>query len=163
MPIPRKISLLLAGPVAAGLLACVATAVEPAQWDQARVTALAEQLFKQLGAVYDEVYREGAFEGQIGTGDAYNYTMLKDRLRVARFESEHLAAELEKGKGYHDTVHSFERLMELVRDARVSGRRIFITKQLSEKLLAARQTLSQLAPYYDPDAMKKGPPPIGTP
>ena len=157
----RRVLLALLVFVVATVPALPVLAVERAPWDQAKVTALAEQLARQMVEVYDAVYHESAFDAQVGSGSAFEYSRLKDRTRVAKYEAQHLAGALKKGHGYADTVHSFDRLMEVIRDARVAARRTFMDEQTLAKIKAARKTLSDLAPFYDPDTLEIGEPAVG--
>ena len=88
-----------------------------------------------------------------------DYNRLKDRLRVMRSESRHLANELKKGKSHDETVYAFERLMELVRDARELANSLSLEEPTIARIEAARKSLDEIAQYYDPDAPSKGPNP----
>ena len=137
-------------------LASPASAAAPAKWDQQKAAAIALQLSEQVNSLYDAIYKQGSQSGQMTSG-GLDYDRLKDRVRVMRYESRHLANELKKGKGHDETVHAFERLMELVRDARLLGNRLFLEEPTIAQIKAARKSLDQIAQYYDPDALSKGP------
>ncbi len=117
------------------------------EWDQERVTAVAEQLADAVNEVYRSVSRLKT-GSQFGSGQANAYLRLKDSLRVARSESRHLARSLQDGKGRDETLHAYKRLMTLVRDSRESGRKMFLEKPTLDKVDAANKLLDEIAPYY---------------
>ena len=125
-----------------------ASAAEPQPtWTQETVAALARELATAVSAVYRSVTRTGT-GSQVGSGQAQSFMRLKDDLRVARNESRHLANALKNGKGRDETVHAYRRLMTLVRDARESGRRMFLEKPTLDTIQKANQALDAIAPYY---------------
>ena len=73
---------------------------------------------------------------------------VQDSVRVARRESRNLAKTLQGGTGRDETSHAYKHLMTLVRDARESGRKMFLEKPTLDKVDAANQLLDEIAPYY---------------
>ena len=138
-------------------LASPASAAAPVKWDQEKAAAIAFQLYEGVDSLYDTLYKQGS-SGRLASG-GLDYNRLKDRVRVMRSESRHLANELKKGKGHDETVHAFERLMQLVRDARELANSLFLEEPTIAKIKAARKSLDEIARYYDPDALSKGPKP----
>jgi hypothetical protein len=122
-----------------------------AEWDQARVTAIAEELAKNVDALYREFYNQPP--STIGSGQANAFYRLKQLMRRVRTEGRHLAAALKDGKGHDETLPVYEHLMELVRDARVEVQRQFTSDQLLDKAAAAGDALRRLEPYYDAKAL----------
>ena len=122
-----------------------------AEWDQARVTAIAEELAKDIDALYQEFYNQPP--STIGSGQANAFYRLKQLMRRVRTEGRHLAAALKDGKGHDETLPVYEHLMELVRDARVEVQRQFTSEQLLDKAAAAGDALRRLEPYYDAKAL----------
>jgi hypothetical protein len=116
-------------------------------WDQAKVTALAEQLSDSVNDVYRSVSRLQTGSG-MASGQANAFLRLKDRLRVARNEARHLAQALGDGKGHEETSHAYRRLMSLVRDAREEGRKMFLEKPTLDKVETANKLLEEIAPFY---------------
>ncbi len=120
---------------------------QPATWDQERVTALGEELRKAVSGV-----RSG-FRNQppagIGSGQARSFYAIQDKLRVIESESRAFASALEKGQGHDQTVHMYERIQMLRRDAAEIARRLMLTEPVLDKIAAARDVLIRLAPYYD--------------
>ena len=120
-----------------------------ASWDQAKVTAIAKQLVPATQDLYDTFYKQ--LPPTVGSGQNREFYRLKQVTRVLKTEARELAGSLEKGEGYEATLPSYESLMELVRDARELGARVFATEDLKQKAAAVRGLLNQLGPYYDPD------------
>jgi len=122
-----------------------------ATWNQERVTAIANELTPAINDVYVSVttLQTGS---QIGSGQANAFLRLKDRVRVARNESRHLATMLKDGQGRTDTVHSYMRLMTVVRDARTDARKMFLEAPTMDKIAQAADLLRRLSPYYDPQS-----------
>ena len=138
-------------------LASPAGAAAPVKWDQEKTAAIALQLYEGVDSLYDTLYKQGNPE-QLASG-GLDYHRLKDRVRVMRSESRHLANELKKGKSHDETVHAFERLMQLVRDARELANGLLLEEPTIARIKSARKSLDQIAQYYDPDALSKGPKP----
>ena len=123
---------------------------ELAAWDQAKVTALANQLSEAAGALYSSFYKQGP--PQLASGQSDDYRQLKQEVRRIQSEAKELAGALGKGDGREDTLDIYDNLMDIVRDARDNARRMFNGKDVQDKATAVRQILNQITPYYDPDA-----------
>jgi len=120
---------------------------ELARWDQDRVTGLAKELRGKSNALYDTYYKlESATIGDPGAGDTL---ALKHQLRRIKEETNHLAAELENGKGRPETESTFKTLNGLVHDAQQSIRGMFTQNDLLAAAMAAGDVLLRIAPYYD--------------
>lgn len=119
-------------------------------WDQAKVAALGKQLNQAANDLYSTFYKQPPPGGV--SGQANDYRKLKQTMRRIQGEARELDGALAKGEGREDTVHIYENLMELVRDAREDVRRVFTTKDVQDRATAMRQLLNQIAPYYDADA-----------
>ena len=122
-----------------------------ADWDQAKATEIAGQLSDAVNKVQSSIVRlrTGA---DVGSGQSRNYLRLKDRVRIARNESRHLAKALGNGKGKAETFHVWQRLMSVVRDAREIGRGMFIEAPTQEKINRANEILDQLTPFYETES-----------
>lgn len=127
---------------------------EVAAWDQERVTALAQDLAEKAGKVSDAVYRV-QLGSTVGSGQAWDYQRLRDRVRLTKNEARHLAAELKNGKGHDETVHTYERLTTLSRDVQEISQRMFLDEPTLNTVAAAGDALRQIAPYYDPKALQR--------
>ena len=124
-------------------------AEEPAKWDQARVTAIAAKLPEATEQLYTVLYEEGQTglsPGAMGAGDAYHG--FRDTVRLLHSESMHLADRLKQGDGRDQTLHAFERIGELNRDAAEFGRAQFTTNPVVGKFSEVEDLIRQLAPYY---------------
>jgi hypothetical protein len=157
----RRICLPALGVVALGLAVSLAPSFAPSfamgeatKWDQAKVTQLAGQFAKDAQKAYDAVYRQGGTSGVAGSGQAYSFHKLEDTVRLIASEARHLHSSLEKGKGHDYTYNVFKRLVELVHDAQVDGRMIFIEHMTQEKIDAAAKSLQAISAYYDPGALQ---------
>ena len=130
------------------LLLSVSSTAFGSEWDQAKATKLAGEPAPSVNEVYRSILStpRGA---QVGTGQAANYIRLKDRVRVAKNESKHLAKALEKGGTREETIHAWRRLMSLVRDAREVGRKMYHDAPTLEKIEKANALLDELAPFYE--------------
>ena len=133
------------------LLGMPVSSAHAADWDQAKVTEIAEQLSDAVNKVYRSIVRTST-GSTIGSGQASSAMRLKDRVRVARNESRHLAKALHDGKGKDETVHVWKRLMSVVRDARTIGRSMFLEAPTQEKIAGANELLDQLAPFYETES-----------
>ena len=112
----RSRRLLAAGTVCGIVAAGTPAAADLANWDQAKVTALAKQLADATQALNDTFYKQpppGA-----GSMQSRAYQQLRQKIRVIRMEAGALSSSLAKGEGYEETLPSYESLMELVRAVR---------------------------------------------
>jgi len=130
------------------VLGFAASPSRAAEWDQEKVTKIAEQIADAANQVYRSVVRT-ATGANVGSGQSRNYLRLKDTVRIARNESRHLATALQDGRGAPQTFHVWQRLMSVVRDARDLARRMFLEKPTQEKMAEASRLLNELEPYYE--------------
>jgi hypothetical protein len=128
-------------------LGMLASSAHATDWDQAKVTLLAEQVADSANQVYRSILRTRT-GANIGSGQARNYLQLKDTARLARNESRHLAKALQNGKGEAETFYVWQRLMSVVRDTRELARRMFIEAPTQEKMAHAGKLLADLAHFY---------------
>ena len=131
------------------LLLGVGSPIWAAEWDQAKATEIAGQLSDAVNKVQSSIAR---LRSDIGSGQSSSYLRLKDRVRIARNESRHLAKALGNGKGKAETFHVWQRLMSVVRDAREVGRGMFIEAPTQEKINRANEILDQLTPFYETES-----------
>jgi len=125
---------------------------ELAPWDQERVTTLAAELAKASNALYDTFLKEP--QKTIGSGQAKDYYRLRQLVRLIKVEARQLSDALAKGEGYEPTLPIYNDLMTMVRDAREVSKRTFTSSFVLDKATAAGDILRQIAPYYDPNALK---------
>jgi hypothetical protein len=139
-----------------------APAVEPERkpWDQARMQGLAGQLAQAV----DEV-RE-AFRREPGYRDPSNphrraFQQMDQILKSLRSSTRQLAARLETGGGYEDTLGIARKIGQLLNDAEVEGRKIMTSEWMAQRVVPAKQLLNEIAPYYgrgplyDPQTLEK--------
>lgn len=120
-------------------------------WDQARVTAIAQQLAAAADAWEQAVRAQPG--GEIGSGDAESEFGLGMKARVLREQSQALAGQLAKGEGYDETRDSYRDMKELIDDTEELAQRAELeapTMDAWAKLIGAQR---QIAPYYDPKAL----------
>lgn len=113
-------------------------------WDQAAVTALAMQLADAAGDVRQSVRMAPSAR----PAGSRNRARALDDLRVVENSINHLARQLEQGKGAEDTYPTFQRIQTLRRDIAMRARQAALTEPTISKFETARGLLEQLAPYY---------------
>jgi len=149
--------LLLAAFAVALLLPIPSAHADLAKWDQAKVTALGDQLAAAAKNLQDVFYNHPP--ATVGSGQSRDYQRLKQTLRRLRMEADQLKGDLGKGAGQEETLPQYEDVMMSVRDAREVANRLFTTQDMKDAASQARAVLNQLAPYYDPDAVPLQPVP----
>jgi hypothetical protein len=135
------------------LLACTSpVASEQAEgkaWDQAAVTALAQELVQAAGDLRDTVRRQPDILSR-SVQRARNQTL--DDIRVAQGSIRSLARQLENDGDRLSTYPTFRRIQMLRRDIARNVRRAALTEPTPSKLEAARAVLEQLGPFYSAEA-----------
>jgi len=132
----------------AGSLACESmpggSGAQPTMpWSQQLVTQLSAQLEGQLSSLYDTALKEPEFAGE---RSAYGSTL--DNLRKMKEEATGLHAKLKDGKGYDDTLGSYERLKEISRDTRESESWEFLPDDFRSQAETTLSSLDQLDAYF---------------
>lgn len=122
------------------------TAKETPPWDQVRVAKLAEQLYEGCKNLETSVRQE--LPPAPGIGQRRAHYRLRDRLRLIRSETEHLARALKAGEGREETFHTYRRIGQLIREAREDARRLFLQQPTLERISAAREPWMELNAYY---------------
>jgi hypothetical protein len=146
-------AVLLAGALAVPGPASAATELA---WDQAKVTAIAQELPKAADDLRNALRNEpGPMSG--AGGGRRSFLRLTDTVRRIEREARHLAASLEAGNGHDETLPIMENMAVMIRDAREQAGSIFRTDSVSNRLAAGRAILDRLTPYYD---MRPLPPPL---
>ena len=131
-----------------GLLACEgvpgASGAQPSSaWNQEAVTHLAGQVHSQMLSLYTTAGKDPSFAGE---RSAYGQTL--DNIRILQEESGELQKKLEDGKGYEQTVRTYERIKEVYRDTRESESWQFLPDDLNAQAGTAWSVLSQLDAYF---------------
>jgi len=117
-----------------------------AQWDQERVTKLAVELAVTMRGLRNEVRR--SIRDDRATTQVNRRHRLLDHLRLLQNETRFLAAELEAGQGFAETLPIVQRIDRLVDRAVVDGRRLFLPAPVQQRIDRANDLLEQLRPFY---------------
>jgi hypothetical protein len=138
--------------LAAGVVATAATpaSAELATWDQARVTALAQQLADAADA-WEQAVREQP-GGTIGSGDAEEEFGLGMKARRLREQARVLAGQLAKGEGHDQTRNYYRDIVEIVDDTEEIASRAELEEPAMDAWAKVADLQRQIAPYYDPKA-----------
>jgi hypothetical protein len=121
---------------------------ELAEWDQARVTQIAEQLAAAMKELRKEIQAAPAVTDPARQRARY---VALDDIRIMTNTSKLLASKLKAGKGQAETYASWRRLDLLRRDFEESARKSMIPDPIMEKILKAGELLIRLTPYYKAD------------
>jgi hypothetical protein len=145
---PARTTLALALSIGLTTIAMAHAAADSSvEWDQARVTVIADKLAKAADELYDAEYKaphefHGAMSGAASQHD------LMDRLRRLRNETRHLAKALTKGASAKSTIGSVRHIKELDDDLAEYGRRMPFVKPVLDRISTLEDMLGQLTPYY---------------
>ena len=115
-------------------------------WDQERVTKLAVELAVTVRGLRNEVRR--SIRDDRATTQVNRRHRLMDHLRVLQNETRFLAAELEAGQGFAETLPSAQRIDRLIDRAVRDGRRLFLPKPVLQKVDRANELMEELRPFY---------------
>jgi hypothetical protein len=134
--------------VAASLLALPAapSRAQSAEWNQEKVTELAEQLADVVAELQAAFRREAPVSRVSAQARARH--RFADSLRVLRVETRALASSLESGAGLDETWPIARRARMLIRDLREEGRRMSWAEPVSGHAQRAEELIAQLAPFY---------------
>ncbi len=132
----------LAAPLALLALALAACATPSTAgltpWDQERVTELSQQVLARANAWHLSLLQQGRGSGRL------------QQLAIAiQQQSASLAAHLEAGKGFPDTVYSYRDLRELMDDADVGVDASYLEQPGQDAWARLAAALAELTPYYD--------------
>jgi hypothetical protein len=125
------------------LLACLVAGLsgpasaEPAAWDQARVTAIAQQLAEASTAWQAAVLRQP----EAGM-------RMQENARTLFEQSTMLAAHLAKGKDRGQTLDYYRSLKEVVDDAQELASRAPLDEPSMDAWAKVADLMRQIAPYY---------------
>jgi hypothetical protein len=118
------------------------------EWDQAKVTSLANSLVGATSDLYDAFFKQPKVTGT--PVQARNYDRLKREIRHIKQTARGLAGDLERGENREQTQHAYESVISSVNWARERARSVFITQDVTEKADVARQILAEIGTYYEP-------------
>lgn len=141
---------LFAWTVAIAAVAASPAMAELAQWDQARVTAIAKGLAANANAWEQAVRRQPGIS--VGSGTAQEEFGLLNRAQVLREQSDALAGHLAKGDGHDKTLDLYRSLKEMVDDTGMEAQRADLDEPTLDAWAKFADSMRQIAPYYDPKA-----------
>ncbi len=118
----------------------------PPEWDAERVVELARAVHTSARELR-EIQRRKPPE-HLASGQASARTRYIDNLRLAAAESRRLADAVESGKDRDQTLSSFRRTEELLRDTSEDARRMYLPKDTLDRIQALSQTVDELAFLY---------------
>ena len=133
--VSKSLSIALAACFLAGLSA--PASAEPAAWDQARVTAIAQQLAEASAAWQAAVLRQP----EAGMRMQENARTLFDQSTV-------LAAHLAKGRDHDQTRDYYRGLKEVVDDTQELASRAPLDEPSMDAWAKVADLMRQIAPYY---------------
>jgi hypothetical protein len=133
------------------LLLAVAAEAELADWDQARVTGIAEQL-AQACAKWQTSIQGQPDSGVVGSGVANTDLRLVEKAQALWAQSQALAGHLKKGAGRDETTDLYKSLKELVDDTEVRAQESELDEPTMDAWSSVADLMRQIAPYYDPKA-----------
>ena len=107
-------------------------------WDQVRVTDLSQQLLARANRWHFSLIQQGRGSGRL------------QRLAVAiQQQSASLAAHLEAGKSFSETVYSYRDLRELMDDADVGVDASYLEQPGQDAWGRLAASMAEITPYYD--------------
>lgn len=120
---------------------------EVTKWDQAKITALAQQLEVAANDLNETFRRQPV--PSAGSMQSRAFFRLRHAIRALRRESRSLSRALQGGAGHDETLPSFTSLMQTVAAARDEAPRVFSSQDVVQRADAVRAILNQISPYYD--------------
>lgn len=116
------------------------------EWDQAKVTAIAETLANDVRGLRNSARSQPP--DNLASGQSRARMRLLDELRLIERETRSLHSELAKGEGRDTTRPIFRRIDELRRSAAEDARRMFLPKATLDQIQASRGALEELRVFY---------------
>jgi len=107
-------------------------------WDQARVTALSQELLANANHWHLTLIQQGRGSGR-----------LQQSAVAIQQQASSLAAHLEAGQGFAGTVHSYQFLRELMDDADDGVDRSSLEQPTQDAWQMLSGSMAQITPYYD--------------
>ncbi len=126
-------------------------AAQSLEWDQPRVTAVAQELKDATHQMRRALRRQPP--PNMGSMQAHSWQRLADQLQLIERESRELVRRLEAGRGHDGTLRIYRRLRVSIRNAQENARRVFIPDAVGSRGQVALEVLSRLAPFYAPDPL----------
>lgn len=146
----RTLSILISALGLAVAVACASNsppAAGLAPWDQARVTALGQQLSAAADAWQLAVRQEN--DDRLGSGSAQEGISLVQKARLVSEQARSLAGHLKAGEGRDQTYNPFRSLKEQVDDAEVDQARAELDQPTIAAWAKVTGLMAQIKPYYE--------------
>jgi hypothetical protein len=116
-------------------------------WDQARATALAEQLEEAVDRFEAALEKEPAQTAAQGTPESAE--RLREQAKRLQNASQALAGQLGEGEGRTGTRGLYQNVSQLAADSAESARNQMLSEPVSREWARVAETLRKLAPYYE--------------
>jgi 3-hydroxyisobutyrate dehydrogenase-like beta-hydroxyacid dehydrogenase len=127
------------------LLLPAVTLAELAEWDQERVTQIAEEFAGSMKALRKEMQSAPPITDPARQRALY---VALDDIRIMTNSATLLANKLKAGEGRQETFAQWRRLDMLRRDFEENARKADIEDAIMDKILTAGELLIRLTPYY---------------
>jgi hypothetical protein len=134
----RTRTLLVASLLALAPACATPSEVGLAPWDQARVTMLSREILAATNGWQLSLLQQGRGSGR-----------LQMNSRAIQEQAATLAAHLEAGQGFAETVYSYRDLREMLDDAHEGVDRTFIEEPTNRAWERLGRPMSEITPYYD--------------
>ncbi len=116
-------------------------------WDQARVTAIGQQLSAAADAWQLAVRREN--DDRLGSGTAEEGFSLTEKAQIVSEQARSLAGHLKAGQGRDQTYNPFRSLKEVVDDVEVAQARSELDAPTIAAWAKVTGLMAQIKPYYE--------------
>jgi hypothetical protein len=133
---PRLLPLALA--LLLGACSTVPSTVGLTPWDQTRVTTLSQQLLAGANRWHLTLIQQGRGSGRLQQSSV-----------AIQQQAASLAAHLEAGQGFAETVRSYQFLRELMDDADDGVDRTSLEQPAEDAWQSLRGAVAEITPYYD--------------
>ena len=133
-------------------IAAPATAAraELADWDQAKVTALANGLAEAAQGLQGALRRQPP--PTLGQPGRHAFWTLRDEMQGIVAASRRLHSALSSGEGQNETYPTYRRILRNARRAARETRRIQLGDPIPEKIEAIADAIRALRPFYEEEA-----------
>ena len=125
----------------------VARAGELTPWDQAAVTAIAEEIAQAARALRDSLRRQPP--PTLGQSGRRSFWALREEMQVLDSASRRLHRALADGAGLDETFPTYRRLLMTARRAEREARRIALGEPTLGRIYAAADAIRRIRPFYE--------------
>jgi len=121
-------------------------------WDQAKVSALTQQLVDGVVALRLEFAKQPA--PAAGSNEAQTYSKVSDDLRLVESEARELAGRVAKGASRDESFPIYDRLRTTIRDTRLDALQQVLAPSVWDRRTRVRALLIELDAYYNGPATR---------